>query len=229
MAKMTAKQISKSSFQRLPIYLEYLRALLARDEKAAYISATAISNALGLGEVQVRKDLSSISTLGKPKIGYNIAKLSHQLEKFLGYSNVNEAVLVGAGKLGKALLNYRGFAQYGLRIIAAFDADKNSIGKTQEGKFIYPIADFGKFVKKTGVKMGIITVPAESAQAVCDMMIENKICAIWNFANVSLKSPKDILIHSENMAVSLAVLSNHLSRQLNTVNKRRKTWTESMK
>lgn len=226
---MTAKQISKSSFQRLPIYLEYLRALLARDEKAAYISATAISNALGLGEVQVRKDLSSISTLGKPKIGYNIAKLSHQLEKFLGYSNVNEAVLVGAGKLGKALLNYRGFAQYGLRIIAAFDADKNSIGKTQEGKFIYPIADFGKFVKKTGVKMGIITVPAESAQAVCDMMIENKICAIWNFANVSLKSPKDILIHSENMAVSLAVLSNHLSRQLNTVNKRRKTWTESMK
>jgi redox-sensing transcriptional repressor len=126
---------------------------------------------------------------------------------------------VGAGKLGKALLNYKGFEQYGLRIIAAFDIDPKAIGKTPEGKTIFPLSEFPKFVKKLGVKMGIITVPAQNAQSVCNLMIENKISAIWNFAIASLKGPKNILIHNENMAVSLAVLSNHLKRYLD-INKR---------
>ncbi|MDR1952038.1 MAG: redox-sensing transcriptional repressor Rex [Elusimicrobiota bacterium] len=213
---MKEKKISKSAVQRMPLYLDYLRSLLIKADVSQYISATAISNALNLGEVQVRKDLASISSLGKPKIGYSVLDLSRELEDFLGYSNVNEAVLVGAGKLGKALLNYQGFGQYGLRILAAFDRDAKVVGKTSEGKIIYPIEKFPQIIKKLGVKMGIITVPVQSAQSVCDLMIENKIAAIWNFANVSLKGRKGILIHNENMAVSLAVLSNHLRRYLDT-------------
>jgi redox-sensing transcriptional repressor len=213
---MKEKQISKSSLQRLPIYLEYLRRLLAKDEKNIFISARAISDALHLGEVQVRKDLSAISGRGKPKIGYRIQALSYDLEKFLGYSNVNESVLVGVGNLGSALYNYKGFSQFGLNIIAAFDSNPDIIaaGTHGKGKAVRPLGDFEKFVKRTGVKMGIIAVPTESAQEVCDLMIKSKICAIWNFANTSLKSPEHILIQNENMAVSLAVLSNHLKRYL---------------
>lgn len=216
---MKEKKISKSSVQRLPLYLEYLRSLLGKTDSPQYISATTISNVLRFGEVQVRKDLASISSLGKPKIGYCVLDLIRELEEFLGYSNVNEAVLVGAGKLGKALLNYQGFEQYGVIIAAAFDIDPNAVGKTSEGKDILPISKFAPFVKKLGVKMGIITVPAQNAQSVCDLMIENNILAIWNFANVALKGPQRILIHNENMAVSLAVLSSHLRKHLNTKKK----------
>jgi redox-sensing transcriptional repressor len=216
---MKEKQVSKSSVRRIPVYLEYLRELVTKQGSAAYISATAISLALHLGEVQVRKDLASICSIGKPKIGYLTLDLIRELEDFLGYNNVNEAVLVGAGKLGKALLNYQGFNQYGLRIVAAFDIDEKVIGKTPEGKNIFHISKLKQYVQKFGIKMGIITVPAQHAQSVCNLMIESDILAIWNFANTSLKSRKNILIHDENMAVSLAVLSNHLKKCLSTYQK----------
>ncbi|MDR2772979.1 MAG: redox-sensing transcriptional repressor Rex [Elusimicrobiota bacterium] len=213
---MEKQQIAKPVMRRLPLYLDYLRSLLAQPNGPQHISATAISTALGLGEVQVRKDLGSISSLGKPKIGYLVSDLIRELENFLGYDNVNEAVLVGAGKLGKALLNYQGFEQYGLSIAAAFDIDPEAAGKNSDGNSILGLEKFPVVVKELGIRIGIITVPAQNAQNVCDLMIENDIAAIWNFANVILKGPSHILIHNENMAVSLAALSNHLKMYLDT-------------
>jgi len=208
------KKISKSSIQRFPIYVEYLRSLLGSSEAPLTISSANIAAALHLGEVQVRKDLGSVSSLGKPRVGYVAADLLKDIERFMGYSNVNDAALIGAGKLGKALLNYGGFSQYGLNIISAFDIDETKIGKTPEGKIIMPLSKFSDFVQMIDIKIGIITVPAQNAQSVCDLMIRSGILAIWNFSSASLKGKENILIRNENMAVSLAVLSNHLKQNL---------------
>jgi redox-sensing transcriptional repressor len=208
------KKISKSSIQRFPIYVEYLRSLLSNSEAPLTIPSANIAAALHLGEVQVRKDLGSVSSLGKPKVGYVVADLLKDIEHFMGYSNVNDAALIGAGKLGKALLNYGGFSQYGLNIISAFDIDETKIGKTPEGKIIMPLSKFSDFVQMIDIKIGIITVPAKNAQSVCDLMIKSGILAIWNFSSASLKGKENILIRNENMAVSLAVLSNHLKQNL---------------
>jgi redox-sensing transcriptional repressor len=211
MMDMERKEISKSVLKRLPIYLGYLKSL--PKDTATYISATALANALGMGEVQVRKDLAQVSDGGRPKIGYLRESLIDDINQFLGYDNTTDAVLVGAGKLGQALLGYSGFDDYGLNILAAFDVN---IKKPQvvDGKPLLPMEDLKDFCRDNKILMGIITVPAASAQKVCDKVIDSGIKAIWNFAPVHLDVPEHILVQNENMATSLAVLSMHLQAQM---------------
>ncbi|MBP3633667.1 MAG: redox-sensing transcriptional repressor Rex [Oscillospiraceae bacterium] len=209
---MANKEISKSTLKRLPIYLSYLKGI--PEDGAAYISATALAAALDMGEVQVRKDLALVSHGGRPKIGYHRESLIADIEEFLGYANTNDAVLVGAGKLGRALLNYSGFAEYGLNILAAFDSADVLIGTSKSGKPIMHMSRLEEFCKKHKVRIGIITVPREYAQEVCDRLISCGIQAIWNFAPRHLEVPSNILVQAENMAASLAVLSKHLSEQV---------------
>ncbi len=202
--------ISKAVLKRLPIYLTYLKS----QENMINISATALATALNLGEVQVRKDLALVSDGGRPKIGYNRQKLIDDIEQFLGCDNTNDAVVIGAGGLGGALLGYSGFAEYGMNIVAAFDSNPELIGKVKRGKQIYPITELKKFCAERKILIGIITVPAEFAQSVCDTLIECGIRAIWNFAPVHLEVPDGVLVQRENMATSLAVLSKHLAVQI---------------
>ena len=211
---MQRKEISKAVLKRLPGYLSYLKNI--PDDASPYISATNLAAALGMGEVQVRKDLAMVSDGGRPKIGYLREGLIEDISQFLGYDNTTDAILVGAGKLGQALLGYGGFEAYGLNILAAFD-EKPVAAKT-EGKNVYPMEKMQKFCMTHKILMGIITVPAECAQSVCDMMIECGIKAIWNFAPVHLDVPKHILVQNENMATSLAVLSMHLQAQIKDKN-----------
>lgn len=208
---MERKEISKSVLKRLPGYLAYLKTL--NDTNSPYISATALANALGMGEVQVRKDLAMVSDGGRPKIGYNRVALIDDVEQFLGYDNTTDAVLIGAGKLGQALLGYSGFEAYGLNILAAFDA-KPMAETSNEGTPIYPMEQLEGFFKANKVLMAIITVPAAHAQSVCDRLIGCGIKAIWNFAPTHLEVPANILVQNENMATSLAVLSMHLQAQI---------------
>lgn len=205
------KKISKSVLKRLPGYVAYLKSI--QDPETPYISATALANALGMGEVQVRKDLAMVSDGGRPKIGYLRENLIKDIEQFLGYDNTTDAVLIGAGKLGQALLGYKGFDEYGLNILAGFDANP-TMDKTEEGKPIYSMDHLEAFCRANKVLMGIITVPSEHAQEVCDKLIECGIKAIWTFAPVHLEVPSNILVHNENMATSLAVLSMHLKTQI---------------
>ena len=209
---MAQKEISKSVLRRLPGYLAYLKAM--PEDSAPNISATALANALDMGEVQVRKDLAMVSNGGRPKVGYNRLSLIDDIEQFLGYDNTNEAVLVGAGRLGRALMGYSGFADYGLKIIAGFDTNDALVGFTKTGKPVRPISELESVCREKKILMGIITVPAESAQEVCDMMIGYGIKAIWSFAPVHLDVPDHVLVQYENMATSLAVLSKHLSAQI---------------
>ena len=202
--------ISKNTLQRLPMYLSYIQGL--PEDAPKNISATTIAEALQLNDVQVRKDLASVSSSGKPKVGYNVKDLIAELEAFLGYNDIDNAVIVGAGSLGKALLNYSGFKAYGLNIIAAFDLCEEPT--EFQGKTVFPIAQLGSFCRKVNVHIGIITVPASSAQEICDLLVESGIRAIWNFAPVHLVVPDGILVQNENMASSLALLSNHLREQM---------------
>ena len=208
---MDRKEISKSVLKRLPGYLSYLKSI--PEGEAMYISATALANALGMGEVQVRKDLAMVSDGGRPKIGYLRSRLIEDISQFLGYDNTTDAILVGAGKLGQALMGYKGFDAYGLNILAAFDAAP-SADKTEDGKPIYSMERLESYCRENSVLMGIITVPAAYAQQVCDELIQCGIKAIWNFAPTHLDVPAHILVQNENMATSLAVLSMHLQAQI---------------
>lgn len=207
---MERKEISKSVLKRLPGYLAYLKSI--PDGGSGYISATALANALGMGEVQVRKDLAMVCDGGRPKLGYPKSVLIDDIEQFLGYDNTTDAVLIGAGKLGQALLGYSGFDTYGLNILAAFDVAPAS--QSEGGKPIYHISQLEGFCRTHKVLMGIITVPSAYAQDVCDQLIQCGIKAIWTFAPTHLEVPPNILVQHENMATSLAVLSMHLQAQI---------------
>jgi redox-sensing transcriptional repressor len=200
--------ISSNTMKRLPFYLEYL--LKIRDEGVANVSSKAIALALNLGEVQVRKDLASISKNGRPKIGYEINSLIGDLQKFLGYKDLTDAVIFGAGKLGTALLDYNGFEECGLNVLMAFDSNPKKIGKSDSGKPIYSLEDLPAIAKSMNISIAIITVPSSRAQEVCDLVVANGIKAILNFAPVHLEAPSDVIIKNENLAYSLALLSIEL-------------------
>ena len=204
---MNGYSIPKATLGRLPQYLEYLRSL---PEIRRTISATAIAGALSLGDVQVRKDLAAVSGAGKPKIGYETDKLITDIESHLGYERLTNAVLVGAGKLGRALLDYDGFEDFGVKIIAGFDCNETVLKKG--AKDILPIRDIGTYCREHNVKLGIITVGQGSAQDVCDKLVESGVKAIWNFAPVALKVPNGVLLKQENLALSLAYLNNQISK-----------------
>ncbi len=208
---MERKELSKAVLKRLPSYLSYLKNL--PEDAPAYISATALANALGMGEVQVRKDLAVVSKAGKPKVGYPRAALMEDISQYLCYDNTTDAILVGAGKLGQALLAYSGFEAYGLNILAAFDIAPPENHDEQDKPFL-PMDALEGFCRENNVLMGIITVPKEHAQAVCDKLIACGIKAVWNFAPVHLDVPAYTLVQNENMATSLAVLSMHLQAQI---------------
>ena len=202
--------ISKATLGRLPRYLQYLKDL--PDIGSETISATAIANGLFLGDVQVRKDLAAVSGAGKPKVGYERAKLIADLEHHLGYNRLTKAVLVGAGKLGRALLEYDGFEEYGVRIVAGFDCNETAIPIGRGTVSILPIRELDSYCAENHVKLGIITVGRGSAQEVCDRLVASGIEAIWNFAPCALKIPAGILLKQENLALSLAHLNNQICR-----------------
>lgn len=207
---MKVNQITRATLGRLPLYLNYLKQIESSGVRS--ISATTIAKALSLGEVQVRKDLASVSGAGKPKVGYESSDLIKRLEDILGSNSITSAVLVGAGKLGRALLDYNGFEEFGIKIIAAFDSNDEVIRFSKTSKDILPISTLSEYCRANNVKLGIITVGQGSAQQVCNMMEQSGIKAIWNFAPCNLEVSDGILVKNENLALSLAHLSNQLSK-----------------
>lgn len=205
-----SQQVSVNTLQRLPTYLNYLKSL----DDDGNISSTEIARALGLNDVQVRKDLSSVSSGGKPKVGYNIRGLILDLKEFLGYNAVNDAVMVGCGNLGRALMSYRGFREYGLRIVAGFDVSDDIVGEEVSGKPVLPLSGLPQYCRENGIRIGVITTPAQAAQKACDLLMEGGIKAVWNFAPAHITVGEGVLVQNENMACSLALLSKHLNEML---------------
>ena len=203
------QSVPKPTLQRLPGYLNYLRG--KRREGAEYISASAVAMDMGLNAVQVRKDLAAVSASGRPKTGFPLGMLISDLEEYLGYNNAKDAVLVGVGQLGRTLLSYDGFSNYGLNIIAAFDAHPAPL---EDGREVYPMEQLASLCRRLKARLGIITVPAPAAQTVCDQLVACGVLAVWNFAPVHLTAPDDVIVQNEDIAASLAVLSTRLEERL---------------
>lgn len=197
--------------KRLPRYLNYLKG--KKKEGLERISSTMISADLGLNSVQVRKDLACVSDCGKPRTGFDLHMLIRDIEHFLGYGNTKDAVLVGAGNLGRTLLAYEGFAGYGLNILAAFDIDEKLADTEVHGKRIFPVHRLPEMTERLCASIGIITVPAACAQEICDLLVAGGVKGIWNFAPTHLEAPENIIIQNEDIAASLALLSNRLAER----------------
>ena len=197
------------TLQRMPYYLQYLKK--AKAEGRTDVSASAIAAELQLNDVLVRKDIAAVSsTGGRPKAGFNVCTLIRDIEQYMGYHTTKETVLVGAGSLGKALLRNREFDMYGLKIVAAFDVRRSLIHKKINGVEVYSLAKLKNFCLRQNIQIGIITVPAEAAQDVANRLVDGGIQAIWNFAFVKLQVPEHVLVQNEDLASSLAMLSQHL-------------------
>lgn len=208
--------IPQPSLSRLPQYHHFLIELKARGVRQ--VSCSTIGEALKLVPVQVRKDLQYTGIVGRPKTGYSVEELVQSIETFLGWNNVNEAFLAGAGNLGTALLGHERFSRFGLRIVAAFDTDPLKIGAWIHDKAVLPLDKLADLAQRMSIHLGIITTPAEVAQAIAEDMVKGGIQAIWNFAPVKLKVPENIIVHNEDLYSSLASLSWKLARRFRIPN-----------
>lgn len=209
--KEKTEGVSKATIARMPLYLHFLQE--ENSKGAKYISSSVIAQNISVSSVLVRKDLEIVSSQqGRPRLGFAVSRLIVDIEKFLGYNNITDAVLVGAGGLGRAFLGYEGFKSNGLNVVAGFDVNESLIGTEVAGKQIYALDNLGAFVKEHGIKIGIITVPKHAAQEVLNAMVDAGIKAVWNFAPAPLRVPKDIVLKTEDLAASLAILAGKLYR-----------------
>ena len=203
--------ISKATVARMPLYLHFLQEEELKGSQ--YISSTVIAQNISVSSVLVRKDLALVSSeAGRPRLGFAINRLIVDIEKFLGFDNLSSAIIVGAGGLGRAFLGYEGFKSNGLNIVAAFDVSPKLIGTTVSGKEILPLNQLKDYVSEHKIRIGIITVPKSAAQDVLNQMVDAGIKAIWNFAPAPLRAPKDVVLKTEDLAASLAMLAGKIYR-----------------
>ncbi|MBO5412483.1 MAG: redox-sensing transcriptional repressor Rex [Clostridia bacterium] len=206
--KDVGKGISKASIARLPLYLHFLQ---EHAKGAEYVSSTQLAQSISVSSVLVRKDLEYVSSeSGKPRLGFSVSRLIFDIEKFLGYHNHSDVIVVGAGGLGRTFMGYEGFKHNGLNIVAAFDVDERLIGTKVAGKPIYAMEKMQEFIKENGVKIGIVTVPKHAAQDAVNLLVEAGIKAVWNFAPATLRVPDGVELKSEDLAAKLAILAGKL-------------------
>ncbi|MFZ0829190.1 MAG: redox-sensing transcriptional repressor Rex [Verrucomicrobiia bacterium] len=210
--RLPGRTVSEPTLKRLPLYHRFLKERLATARET--VSCTDIGFDLDLDPTQVRKDLEAVGIVGRPRVGYVLTNVIEGLEQFLGWKNVNDAFLVGAGSMGSALLGYHKFEQCGLKIVAAFDLDPSKIGTRIHGKHVLLLSKLPDLARRMHILIGIITVPAPEAQAVADLMVAGGIRAIWNFAPIRLRVPEQTIVHNEDLYCSLASLSQKLFKAL---------------
>ena len=203
------EKVPEPTLRRLPWYLSVCRLLKQRGEQ--YVSSTRLSKETNIVASQIAKDLSCVNIVGRTRVGYEIDNLLEVLEDFLGFTKIHKAFLFGAGRLGSALLNDSGLKQFGLEIVAAFDASPRVVGHSVAGIPVYHINDLEVKIKRYNVKIGVLTVPIDRAQEVADKMVVWGIKAIWNFTPYRLQAPKHIVIQDTSIYAHLAVMFNRLN------------------
>ena len=197
------------ALRRFPLYLKRITECVERDEE--YISGALLADVLGLDRVLVRKDLALTGVVGTPRLGFPVKELAAAIQSVLGWDSPTAAVLVGAGNLGSALLGYNGFADYNIKIVAAFDSDPSRIGTKQHGVDILPMSALVATVRTLKAPMAILTVPNAAAQECADMLVLAGVRGIWNFSAAQLNVPDGVKVQHENLASGLAVLSHAIA------------------
>jgi redox-sensing transcriptional repressor len=201
----TEARLSRASVNRLSLYLRRLEGFLR--EGTTKVSSSLLGESLGITDAQVRKDLAYLGHLGHPGIGYPTRELIDAIRHTLGIDREWKAVLVGVGNLARALLRYRGFTQQGFRIVALFDSDASKVGQEVEGLAVCSPDELPAQVASTGAELGLLTVPAESAQGVADTLVAAGIRGILNFAPTVLRVPEQVSLVSVDLTVQLEQLA----------------------
>lgn len=200
--------LPEPTLRRLPWYLAYVEIL--RANKVEHVSSTQISRALSVDASQIAKDLSFLNLKGKTRIGYEVGTLCRTLSEFLGFTKVHKAYVIGCGSLGKALIRDSGLHNYGLEIIAGFDVRPEIISRKDLGVPIYHIDRIYDIMERNPASIGILTVPAQSAQESADIAIGAGIKAIWNFSPYRVKVAEGIAMANTSIYAHLALIFNRL-------------------
>jgi len=208
---MAATSVPLPTLRRLPKYYHYL--MRVRGTGQGIISATQMAEDLGIHHTQVRKDLAATGSQGKPKVGHRVEDLLASIEAFLNWNNFSEAFLAGAGNLGSALLGYTDFEKAGIRIVAAFDSNPDKAGRAIHGIEVHLMSQFEQLCRERRIAIGIITVPADRAQQIAEIMVRSGIQAIWNFAPITLDVPDEIIVENVELYASLAIFSRKLEER----------------
>lgn len=205
-------KISKAMLERIPKYYYYIKELKRRGEE--YISSAEVAAALRLNAIQVRKEFAEVSSVaGKPRIGFRIDTLLKDMEVFLGYNNIDEVIIVGAGRLGQALMFYDGFQKYGFNIVAAFDNNPKLFGMTFNEKPVLDINELPQFVQQMNIKMAIIALPKQYTQEVANLLVKSGIKGILNFSQRFLEVPEDVVVQDINIVATLAILARNMKKK----------------
>ena len=207
---MEAKQISKAVIKRLPRYYRYLGELL--EDNVERISSNDLSKKMRVTASQIRQDLNNFGGFGQQGYGYNVKYLYTEIGKILGLDTVHPMIIVGAGNLGQALANYVEFEKRGFKLVGIFDVNPVLEGLAVRGIEIQMISDLPFFLKENNVEIAILTLPKNKAIDMADILIENGIKAIWNFAHVDLDTPDGVIVENVHLSESLMTLSYNLSQ-----------------
>jgi len=213
--KHNKKNIPQPTIHRLTIYLRCLELLVENknNKKREIISSSELSKITGINSHQIRKDLAYFGGFGKRGIGYVIQNLIIALKGILGSSKRWDIILVGVGKLGEALLRYKGYQKRGFKIIGVFDKDPSKVGKRINNIEVYDIQYIKSFITKRNVKIGIIAVPVQAAQEVAEIMVNGGIKSILNFAPIVLKCPDYVKVNTIDISIELERLVYYLSAE----------------
>jgi redox-sensing transcriptional repressor len=206
------RDVPKAVVSRLSLYLRELQHLVRAGRST--ISSNVLGQQLGFSDAQVRKDLAYFGHFGYPGIGYRCEELINAIRGILGTDREWTVAMVGVGNLGQALLGYRGFASQGFRVIAAFDSDPAKSGRSVNGVPIYPLGDLEKIVRDREITLGLIAVPAASAQSAADQLVAAGVAGILNFAPVTLSLPEHVSLVGVDLATELEQLCFSVANRL---------------
>lgn len=205
------RKVAESTVRRLSLYLRFLEEF--EEQGIDTISSEALASRGGTTSAQVRKDLSFFGSFGKRGLGYAVPELAGRLREILGLERRYRIAMIGAGKIGSALVHYRGFKQRGFDIVAIFDADPGKIGRQWNGLAVLDIASLEAELGRQPVDMAVLVTPAEAAQGVADRLVRLGVRAILNFAPLQLAVPNDVVVKTVNLALELETLSYALTNR----------------
>ena len=197
--------VSDAVIRRLPAYNRHLKEL--EEEGIQQISSRELGEKMGLTPSQIRQDINSFGGIGRQGYGYQVHELREHIRGIMGLRKEHRMVILGAGRMGLAIANYAGFARKGFRTVALFDTDPERILRSTEQLPIYPAAEIGARLPELGAEIGVLALPAEATQAMAEVLYENGIRALWNFAPVDLRMPEDAVAVNVHLSDSLEILS----------------------
>lgn len=210
MRKLESRDISQAVIRRLPRYYRYLGELL--ENGVERISSNDLSKQMKVTASQIRQDLNNFGGFGQQGYGYNVKYLYTEIGKILGLEEDHNIVIIGAGNLGQALVNYAAFEKRGFILSGIFDVNPRLQGMTIRGVPIRMMDELKSFVKENDVEIAVLTIPKEKAIEVANMLVDNGVRAIWNFAHTDLNLPENIIVENVHLSESLMQLSYNISR-----------------